>query len=83
MIIIDEIESILNHFSSSTIKDSYNTYEYLQEIISNSGKLIVLDGDTSNRTYNFINYFGKSINIENSAQFNKRHFEIIEDQRAY
>ena len=41
LVIIDEIESILNHFSSSTIKDSYNTYEYLQEIITNSGKLIV------------------------------------------
>ena len=39
LVIIDEIESILNHFSSSTIKDSYNTYEYLQEIITNSGKL--------------------------------------------
>ena len=82
MIIIDEIESILNHFSSSTIKDSYNTYEYLQEK-TNSSKLIVLDGDTSNRTYNYINYFGNSINIENDAKFNKKHFEIIEDENEF
>ena len=84
MVIIDEIESILNHFSSnSTIKDSYNTYEYLQEIITNSGKLIVLDGDISNRTYNYINYFGNNINMENIAQFNTKHFEIIEDQNNF
>ena len=37
LILIDEVESILNHFSSSTIKDSFNTCEYLQEIITNSG----------------------------------------------
>ena len=84
LIVIDEIESILNHFSSSkTINDTSNTFEYLQEIIKNSGKLIVLDGDTSNRTYNYINYFGKSINIENEAKFNKRHFEIIEDNTEF
>ena len=84
LIVIDEIESILNHFSSSkTINDTSNTFEYLQEIIKNSGKLIVLDGDTSNRTYNYINYFGESINIENEAKFNKRHFEIIEDNTEF
>ena len=83
LVIIDEIESILNHFSSQTIKDSYNTYEYLQEIINNSSKLIVLDGDTSNRTYNYITYFGISINIENDAKFNKKHFEIIEDDNEF
>ena len=83
LVIIDEIESILNHFSSQTIKDSYNTYEYLREIINNSSKLIVLDGDTSNRTYNYINCFGKSINIENEAKFNKKHFEIIEDDNEF
>ena len=83
LVIIDEIESILNHFSSQTIKDSFNTYEYRQEIINNSSKLIVLDGDTSNRTYNYINCFGNSINIENNAKFNNKHFEIIEDDNEF
>ena len=52
-------------------------------IIKNSKKLICLDGDLGNRTYNFINYFGKSININNNIQINKKHFLFTKDKNKY
>ena len=45
-IIMDEIESILNHFHSDTFKGASRiTFEFLSEIIRNSKKVIALDGD--------------------------------------
>jgi len=70
LIIGDEIESILNQFSSSTFKNNArNTFDYMSAIIStsliNNGKFITLDGDLSDRTYTFTNFFGESTNIIN------------------
>lgn len=80
LIIIDEVESVLNQFNSATFKGkSKETFYFLLEIIQNSNKLITLDGDTSNRTYSFVNEFGKSINIVNLAKFNQKIFNIIEE----
>ena len=36
----------------------------------NSKKLLVLDGDFNNRSYEFISYFGKSIILENQIKKN-------------
>ena len=84
LIIIDEIESVLSQFNSPTFKGkSKETFNFLEEIINNSKKLITLDGDTSNRTYNFIKIFGESINITNVAQKNNRIFNIIDDNDTF
>jgi hypothetical protein len=80
LVIIDEIESILSQFNSPTFKmESREIFIYLQEIINNSKKLITLDGDISNRTYNFISNFGESINIVNLCKFDKKIFNIVDD----
>lgn len=80
LIIIDEIESILSHFDSPTFKGkSRDVFNWLSEIIKVSKKMIVLDGDINNRTYNFINYFGSSINVSNNIKINKRNFIIETD----
>jgi len=74
LVIIDEIESILNHFRSTTIKDKEDTFDLLTNIIYNSKKLLVLDGDFNNRSYDFISYFGQSIILENQIKKDKKHF---------
>ena len=84
LIIIDEVESILSQFNSPTFKGkSKETFNFLEEIIKNSHKLITLDGDISNRTYNFIKSFGDSINIINTAQKNQRIFYIVDDKEIF
>ena len=54
LVIIDEIESILSHFEChQTFKGkSKETFDFIQNAIINSAKLMVLDGDVNNRTYN-------------------------------
>lgn len=86
LVIIDEIESILNQFqSNTTFKNKVNkeTFDFLKKIISVSNKLIVLDGDIGNRTYDYINTFGKSINLVNDIQKNKKTFNIIDDKNNF
>ena len=96
MIIIDEIESCLNQFiSPTTFKSlsSRDTFDYLQNIIkfnvSRGGKLIALDGDLSERSYNFLDYFTnlskdyKFNHIVNTYKKNKRNFIIQSDEQKY
>ena len=61
IIILDEIEGILNQLCSPTMNgQACEIYKYLVNIILNCKKLIVLDGDISSRTHNFIKQFGPS-----------------------
>lgn len=84
LIIIDEIESILSHFDSPTFKNqSRETFNWICEIIKVSNKIIALDGDIGNRTYNFLNYFGTSTNIVNDIKINKRSFSILSDKEPF
>ena len=81
IIIIDEIESVLNHFSSHTFKkQARNDFLLLEHLIKNSNKMICLDGDISNRSIDFINNFGESIIIENKYILNDRTLEFIENR---
>lgn len=41
LIILDEIESILNHFNTYTLKNKQSTFDYLNAIINNSEKYYV------------------------------------------
>jgi hypothetical protein len=77
MVIIDESESSLNHFTSPTIEKKRFTFETMEGIMNNSTKLLFLDGDFHNRSYTFMNRFGKSIILENTIQKNLKHFKFI------
>lgn len=84
LVIIDEIESILSHFNSPTFKNkSKETFEFIAEIIKTSTKLITLDGDMNDRSYNYINSFGGSRNIVNSVKINQRSFIIDTDKNVF
>ena len=89
LIIIDEIESILNQFSSTTTFKNKERliYYYFDTVLKNSvlrgGKIITLDGDYSDRAYWFISQYGDSIDIENEVNFNTKKLNIMNDQNAY
>ena len=53
------------------------------EVIKVSSKMIVLDGDIDDRTYNFLNYFEDSTNIQNNILINQRHLKITTDSNFY
>lgn len=74
LIIVDESESVLNHFSSASLKDKFGTFQYFVSLCFNAKKILALDGDLSNRTKQFIKAFGKCSMIENKLQKDKKHF---------
>ena len=82
LIIIDEIESILNQFSSSETFHGLakETYYYLDAIIRASvkknGKIMSFDGDMDLRSYSFLENYGKTLNIVNDVNFNNRKLVI-------
>jgi type I site-specific restriction endonuclease len=85
LVIIDEIESILSHFECHQTfhGKSKDTFEFIQNVIINSSKLMVLDGDVGNRTYNYIKSFGQCINIVNDIKINKKNFIVTQDNENF
>jgi len=63
LIILDEIESLLYHFCSPTVKNPRETFNIFIELINKSKKVLCLDGDISDRTYKFIKEFGNNFQI--------------------
>ena len=81
LIIIDEVESVLSQFNSPTFDgNSKEAFQFVENVLINSKKILALDGDIGNRTYNFLNNFGKTIDIVNEIKLNKRDFKITENR---
>jgi hypothetical protein len=74
LVIIDEIESVLAHFKSPTVTDKEDTFDLLSAICANSNKILALDGDYHNRSYDFISGFGPNIVLENTIKKDKSHY---------
>ena len=84
LIIIDEIESNLNHFNSATIIHMRETiFELLKVIVTDSTKIIALDADFDNRAYTYLSYFGQVQVIVNTKIKNIRHFKWTSDKDYY
>jgi len=83
IIIMDEIESILNHFVSPTVTDKEYTYDLLYNMCHNSKKILALDGDFDNRGFDYINNFGKSIILENTIKKNKNYYTFTNNQNFF
>lgn len=83
LVIIDESESVLNHYISSSLKNPYQTFQLMSAICFNAKKVIALDGDLNNRTKTFINGFGQSFFIKNKIQKDKMHYKFYSSKNTY
>jgi hypothetical protein len=84
LIIIDEVESILNQFSSSTLRDvKKETFQLFDDLLFAADKIITLDGDMDMRTYDFINSYGKMINIVNHTITHNKTINIMKNRDDY
>ena len=59
LVVLDEIESLLKHFKSPTIRYKRTTFDLMYAIIHNSKKVLALDGDFSNRGFEYMNALSK------------------------
>lgn len=87
LIMLDEIESLLRQFNSlstfSIDSNTKDTFYYLEELIKNSNKIISLDGDLNNRSYQFIKQFGEGIYLENETTKNNKTLNIVENEQLF
>jgi hypothetical protein len=83
LVILDEIESILNHFNATTLRDKEFIFDYLFGIIRNSNKCIMLDGDISNRAYIYIKNIGDFVFIENTFNKNPKNFIFSSNESKF
>jgi hypothetical protein len=74
LIILDEVESILNHFISSTIDDKLKTFKIMSAFIHNASKILALDGDFFNRAYSYLESFGKIKVLKNTIHKDLRNY---------
>lgn len=74
LIILDEIEGTLNHLSFESI-DQHSIHNYLVRLIKKAPKVLALDGDMSDRSYDFISDLCPSYKFYvNDYKPNKKHF---------
>ena len=74
LIILDEIEGLLNHLSFDKI-NQYVIHDILMRLIKKSPKVLLLDGDMNNRTYDFVDTIKGNYKIyENDFKPNNKHF---------
>lgn len=83
LVILDEIESLLNHYESSTIKYARDTFNLMEWILKISTKILALDGDFSNRSYDFLEYFGKQKIIENTYKNSTKDFVLTKNKEIF
>jgi hypothetical protein len=74
LVVLDESEGLLNHLSFEKI-DQYLIHNVLSRILTKCNKILVLDGDMSDRTYDCITTLGFSYKLYvNEYKPNKKHF---------
>jgi hypothetical protein len=83
LVILDEIESILNHFNAETLRDKEYKFDLLKGIINNSKKCIMLDGDISNRSLAFVSNNGEYYLIQNNKVKTPKHFIFYENKEPF
>lgn len=83
LIVLDEIEGILNHLNYDKL-NQHIINNTLEQIIYKSKKVLCLDGDMSNRSYDFINNLEMDYKIYvNSYKPNKKHYIFTSDKQYY
>lgn len=87
LVVIDEIEGGLNHFSSpfleKTDSGARDIFNFMIKCIEMAKKLLVLDADISIRTKLFIDNFGKPIVINNEYMPQKKKFVITNYKASF
>jgi len=88
LVILDELESVLNHITSSLIEKEYlksqKIFNKLRELCDNSKKIICLDGDLHIRCEDFIKSINKPYRIyENTIKPLKRTYTEVNDINVF
>ena len=66
MIILDKSESLLAHFGEQTMaRKEISIWNFIDELLKHSGKMLLMDGNISNRSLSFAREYGELTYINN------------------
>jgi hypothetical protein len=83
LIVLDEIEGILNHVSFEKLNQPV-IYSHLSKLVKNAPKVLCLDGDMHDRSFDFIDDITDEYKIiENTHQPNKKKYIFYSDLKAF
>jgi type I site-specific restriction endonuclease len=81
LIILDESESLLNHFDEKTMQNKeIEIFNFFDLLIQQSSKTIFLDGDMSNRSLSFAKHYGELTYIKNMNTDGSKNLVIYQDR---
>ena len=85
LIIIDEIESILFHLSSITLKNRMYVCDVIKMFMKNATHIIALDADFGQRSYDFLTMIKQkpTVFINSFKPITPRRFFLSNDQNKY
>ena len=80
LVVIDESESVINHLFSNLITNKRDVFDFIRGILTVSKKILVLDGDFGNRSYEFIKELGNNLILENISTKVGKKFIFMDDK---
>jgi hypothetical protein len=82
VIALDEIESLMYHLSFKALSTNH-IFNILHTLCSNAKKIIALDGDFGNRSYQFLSNFGTPSILQNTYLPPSKHFIFTNDLHSF
>jgi len=81
MIILDESESLLNHFDERTMSNKeIQTWNFFDELLKHSRKVVLMDGDVSRRSLSFAKTYGEPTYIKNTNADGQKTLNLMLDE---
>ena len=81
MIILDESESLLAHFDEQTMSGKeIGIWNFFDELLKHSDKMLLMDGDISNRSLSFASAYGELTYINNKNTGDPRTINLMLDE---
>jgi hypothetical protein len=84
MIILDESESLLAHFDEKTMeRKEISIWNFFDELLKHSQKMLLMDGDVSERSLSFASSYGDMTYISNTNAEGNKHFNLMLDETQW
>ena len=81
MIVLDESESLLNNFDEKTMeRNEIEIWEVFDELLQQSKKMVLTDGDVSERTLSFTSSYGGMAYVKNTNNETNKSINLLCDQ---
>ena len=84
LIVLDESESLLCHFDEKTMeKKEIDIWSFFDELLKHCKKMVLMDGDVSERTLSFASSYGRMVYVNNTNTEQNKTINLICDSTKW